>query len=75
MGRMKTKKTKKASKISGGGIARVASSLGSVISATSAKRGGGGKRRRTKSPAYWANKVLVAKLKKKYYKLQYGGRI
>lgn len=74
MGKLKKPKAAKKSRISGGGVARVASSLGSVLGATS-KRGGGGRRRRTKSPTYWANKVLVAKLKKKYYKIQYGGRI
>ena len=74
MGKLKKpKKAAKTSKISGGGVARVASSLGAVLGAT--KKGGGGGRRRSKSPTYWANKVLVAKLKKKYYKIQYGGRI
>lgn len=75
MGKLKKPKKAKASRLSGGGVARVASSLGSVISGATAKRGGGGRRRRTKSPTYWANKVLVAKLKKKYYKIQYGGRL
>jgi len=32
---------------------------------------GGGKRRR--GPSYWANKVLVEKLKKRYNRLKYGG--
>jgi hypothetical protein len=34
----------------------------------------GGGKRRSHGPTYWANKVLVMKLKKKYFKLKYGGR-
>lgn len=35
------------------------------------KGGSGTKRRR--GPAYWANKVMVEKLKKRFNKLKYGG--
>lgn len=39
-----------------------------------AKRGGGFRRGgRRKSPEYWAKKVLVEKLKKRYFKIKYGG--
>lgn len=31
------------------------------------------KKRRNKGPAFWANKVLVEKLKKRYNRLKYGG--
>lgn len=73
MGAIKRSKSKSRSSRGGG------SSLGSVISGASSllsgKRGGGGGRRnRGKGPQYWANKVLVAKLKKKLYKIKYGGR-
>lgn len=37
-------------------------------------KGGGVRRRSRKGPTYWANKVLVEKLKKKFHKLKYGGR-
>lgn len=35
--------------------------------------GAGGGSRRRKGPTYWANKVLVEKLKKKFMRLKYGG--
>jgi len=35
---------------------------------------GTGKKKRSRGPTYWQNKVLVAKLKKKYNRLKYGGR-
>lgn len=53
------------------------SAIGAIISGGSqllGSRGGGGRRNRGKGPQYWANKVLVAKLKKKLYKIKYGGR-
>lgn len=71
MGAVKAKKgkTSKAPKSSlGSKLVRA----GSSILGGSSRGGGGGRRR--KGPAYWANKVLVAKLKKKYWKIQYGGR-
>lgn len=42
-----------------------------VSSLFGGKKGG---RRRSKGPTYWANKVLVEKLKKKYNRLKFGGR-
>lgn len=56
----------------GGGIKTLAKSAVSKVF------GGGGKtagtrRRRGKGPAYWANKVLVMKLKRKYNKLRFSG--
>jgi hypothetical protein len=40
--------------------------------ALTGKKEGKGKGRK-RGPQYWANKVLVAKLKKKYYKIKYAG--
>lgn len=58
---------------------RAKSVLGSVMSIASPSassgpaRGGGGGRRRRRGPEYWAKKVLVEKLKKKYFRAKYGG--
>lgn len=69
------KKTSKSRTKSSG---KTGSSLGSfaksAVSALSGRRSGGGGRSRGKGPQYWANKVLVAKLKKKLYKIKYGGK-
>jgi hypothetical protein len=46
--------------------------IGSSLSGLLGRKGGGGKRR-NRGPAYWANKVIVAKLKKKYRRVTYGG--
>jgi hypothetical protein len=52
--------------------------LGKVKSAIGAKLGikakGGGGRRRSHGPEWYARKILVLKLKKRLYKLKYGGR-
>lgn len=37
-------------------------------------KGGAGTGKRRRGPTYYANKVLVEKLKKKLYKIKYGGR-
>lgn len=67
----KVKKTKAKTSKSKGSVASVATgAIGALIGGGS--KSGGGKRR-NRGPNYWANKVLVAKLKKKYYKLKYGG--
>lgn len=73
MGALKrNRKSKSSSRSSSRG-----SAIGSIISAGSSLIGGsrgGGRRSRGKGPQYWANKVLVAKLKKKLYKIKYGGK-
>lgn len=73
MGKSKAKaKPKKTTIKAGGGLAaRVAKSISGGLTGGSGK--GSGKKRRSKSPSYWANKVLVEKLKRKYFKLKYGG--
>ncbi len=67
MGLKKTsKKTSKKSTVG----SKVKSALGSLKGGS--KSSGG--RRRSKGPTYWANKVLVEKLKKKYHRLKFGGK-
>lgn len=56
----------------GGGIKTLAKSAVSKVFGGSSKAGGSRKRRR-QGPAYWANKVLVMKLKRKYNKLRFSG--
>lgn len=69
MGAMKSK-SKKSSK---GSLAKKVG--GAALSAVlgSGKKSGGGGKRRGRGPQYWANKVIVAKLKKKYRRITYGG--
>lgn len=68
-------KTKKSSSIkAGGGLGGIASAaISTAASAFGGKSKGTGKRRGRKGPNYWANKVLVEKLKKRYYRLKFGG--
>jgi hypothetical protein len=66
MGKLKTKA--KSSKRGGIGSSIAKTAVSAVLGGG---KGGGGRRRR--GPAYWANKVLVEKLKKKYNRLKYGG--
>lgn len=71
MGAIKAKKTTTKSKSSlGSKLKGAVSSLGSF--GTSAKRTTG-RRRGRRGPNYWANKVLVEKLKRRYNRLKYGG--
>jgi len=72
MGKVKT--PKKAKKSKSGVVSSLASgAIGSLLGGGSSK-GTGKRHSRRNSPEYWAKKVLVAKLKKKYFKVQYGGR-
>ncbi len=66
MGRIKVKATKQKT-------STLSRAVSAVSSLSSLKRGGGGSKRRRKGPSYWANKVIVEKLKKRYMKLKYGG--
>jgi len=69
MARKKGKKSRSASgKVAGGGLG------GAVKKGAKALMGGGGGggKRRSRGPSYWANKVIVEKLKKKYKALKYG---
>lgn len=46
---------------------------GAAIKALSGgSKSSGGRSRRSRGPAYWANKVIVEKLKKRYRALKYG---
>lgn len=65
----KTKKPASKSKPTAGGALKNA--VGVASSLLGGKKGGGSKRR-SKGPNYWANKVLVQKLKTKYNRLKYG---
>lgn len=66
MGRLKTKAQKKPR---GGTLGRVATKAAQVLTGKGSKGG----KRRNRGPTYWANKVLVEKLKKRYHRLKYGG--
>ena len=57
-----------------GALSKVKSAIGGKLAKFKGKGKAIGKRRRSKGPSYWANKVLVEKLKKRYWKLRYGGR-
>lgn len=69
MGMFKAKKTTKTKSKSSLG-----SKLKGVASKLTGKRTTGGGKRRRRGPEYWAKKVLVEKLKKRYWKAKYGGR-
>jgi len=71
MGIKKKKTTKAKAPKSGGGLVASGLSAGKTILGMGSKSGGGG-HRRSKGPAYWTNKVIVEKLKRKYQKLKYG---
>lgn len=62
-----------AAKSGGGGLVKSAISAGSSLLGGGSSRGGGGGRRRRRGPEYWAKKVLVEKLKKRYWRVKYGG--
>lgn len=49
------------------------SRIGKAVSSVFGGKSKSGKRRRSRGPNYWANKVLVEKLKRRYYKLKYSG--
>ena len=38
------------------------------------KKGEGSGKKRRRSPEYWAKRVLIERLKKKYWRAKYGGR-
>ena len=67
MARKKTSVSKKST--SKGGLA---SKVAGAAKGLLGKKGGGGGKKRNRGPAYWANKVIVEKLKKKYRSLRYG---
>jgi len=62
-----TKKTKKTSV-----LGKVKSAIGGKLGIKSSSRGTG--RRRHHGVTWWSNRVLIEKLKKRYFKLKYGGR-
>lgn len=66
-------KKAKASKSLKSGGAKIAGGIKSAAKAAGiGSKSAGGRSRRSKGPAYWANKVVVQKLKKKYFRLKYG---
>jgi len=65
MARLRNKRQKRNR---GGGVVATARN---VYNRVTGKTEGKGRRRR--GPAYWANKVLVEKLKRRYNKLKFGG--
>lgn len=71
MGQIKRPATK--SSKSSGALGKTVSAGAKIIGALGGGKSGGGHGRRRHGANYWANKVLVAKLKKKYNRIQYGG--
>lgn len=67
MAKKKAAKTSLLSKAKSAG-----SSLVSKVTGAKGSKGSKGGKRRGKSVQYWANKVIKAKLKKKYYRIVYG---
>ncbi len=67
MGAKKSKPKKKKS----GVLGKVKSAIGAKLGVKSKSVGG---RRRSHGPEWYARKILVLKLKKRLYKLKYGGR-
>ena len=72
MGKVKKAKTTTTKK--SGVVKKGMGAISSLIGKGSAKKGGVRRSSRRKSPEYWAKKVLVEKLKKKYFKIKYGGK-
>ena len=64
------KPAKSTKKSSGGVVSKLGGAL--VGGLTGGSSGGGGHRKRNRGPQYWANKVIVEKLKQKYRKLRFG---
>jgi len=64
---------KKASKSKTSKAGKVAKTAKALFAKTGSSSKGGGGKRRGHGPTYWANKVLVEKLKKRYNRLKYGG--
>jgi len=63
----KTTKTKKT-----GVLSKVKSAIGGKLGIKSSSKGARG--RRHHGVTWWSNRVLIEKLKKRYFKLKYGGR-
>ena len=64
------KSTKKTSKIKGA-ASKVKSAIGAKLGI---KSKGGSRGRRHHGLTWWSNRLLIEKLKKRYFKLKYGGR-
>jgi len=52
----------------------ISSALGAVIGGKSSSRGGSGKRSHKQTPEKLAKQILILKLKKRLFKMKYGGR-
>lgn len=46
----------------------------SALTGGGGSKGGGGGRRRRRGPEYWAKRVLVERLKKRYWRVKYGSK-
>lgn len=71
-GKSRKSRSSGSKKAAGGGLKDIAVSGAKALLGGGSKKGGGGKKR-GRGPQYWANKVIVAKLKKKYRSITYGG--
>jgi hypothetical protein len=68
------KKRNKTKSSKGGRLRQAGSSaLSAVLGTTSKRGGGGGGKRRKHGPTWYANKILVEKMKKKLNKIKFGG--
>lgn len=68
--KVKKAKSTKSKPKAGGALSTVAKGVSGVLGG--GKKGGGGSRRR-KGPAYWQNRALAEKYKRKYLRLKFGG--
>jgi hypothetical protein len=71
MGVKKAKKATKAKK--SGGVAKVAKTAVSALSGIKGKASTGGRRRRM-TPESLSRQILILKLKKRLFRMKYGGR-
>jgi len=68
--KVKKAKSTKSKPKAGGALSSVVKGASSLLGG---KKGGGGGGRRRKGPAYWQNRALAEKYKRKYLKLKFGG--
>ena len=70
LAKRKVKPSQKGSSVAAGGALKAVKSGAKKVFGGSARSSS----RRKKGVTYWANKVMVEKLKKRYMKIKFGGR-
>ncbi len=71
---MGVKKAKKAKSVKSGGVAKVAKSALGAISGIKGKASSGVRRKRRMTPESLSRQILILKLKKRLFRMKYGGR-